>query len=459
MNPANPLHPESTRITLKELGLNPDTANSKAQLFQKLSLSIGSDNHYPTHAYFIPGRIEVLGKHVDYAGGRSITCATEQGFCFVVTPRDDGRVRIIDPTQGLESSFPLDPEIEPLSGDWTNYPMTACRRIARNFSRKPDAGEPRLNRAGLRGCDIAFSSDLPQAAGLSSSSAMIVGIFMAINDINKLSEHPAYKQQIKSDLDLAGYLGAIENGLSYGSLKGDRGVGTLGGSQDHTAILCAQAGSLSCFGYRPVKLEQRAPLPKGYVFAIGVSGVHAQKTGNAQEKYNHASGLANEAASLWRDKTGRADPHLAAAIGSSDDATTKLHDLLKDQPQPLRNRVDQFMLETYTVVPQACQALHQGDIKTFGELSDRSQNGAETMLGNQVPQTAYLAKSARELGASAASAFGAGFGGSVWALIKQEQAEQFIEKWAQRYNEAHPDESTRATFITTAAGPGASRVL
>ncbi|MDX1430536.1 MAG: galactokinase family protein, partial [Rhodothermales bacterium] len=31
--------------------------------------------------FFVPGRIEVLGKHTDYAGGRSLTCATEHGFC------------------------------------------------------------------------------------------------------------------------------------------------------------------------------------------------------------------------------------------------------------------------------------------------------------------------------------------------------------------------------------------
>ena len=58
----------------------------------------------------------------------------------------------------------------------------------------------------------------------------------------------------------------------------------------------------------------------------------------------------------------------------------------------------------------------------FGDLVDRSQQLAERRLGNQVPETIELARSARELGARAASAFGAGFGGSVWALVSRADA-------------------------------------
>ena len=61
----------------------------------------------------------------------------------------------------------------------------------------------------------------------------------------------------------------------------------------------------------------------------------------------------------------------------------------------------------------------------FGKLVDESQVAAEELLGNQVPETISLAKHARALGAYAASAFGAGFGGSVWALVSRSEAEQF----------------------------------
>ena len=440
----------STTDALTQAGMSQPQAEHKTELFRQLTEAHAQMRGQAPRSYFIPGRIEVLGKHVDYAGGRSLTCATEQGFCMVASPRDDWRVRIIEPIRKLEASFPLDPQLEPWASDWTNYPMTVCRRVARNF--------PRTLPAKLRGCDIAFTSDLPQAAGLSSSSALIVGVFTAIAEINNLKQHPAYTTQIKSDLDLAGYLGAIENGLGYGSLEGDRGVGTLGGSQDHTAILCAKANMLGCFKYRPVQLESRIALPGNYVFAIGVSGVHAAKAGNAKDQYNRASELASEAAAVWRNKTDRDDPHLAAAADSSPGAADQLLALLRDTTSNLRQRADQFLDETYHIVPKAIAALAEGDLTTFGELTDRSQAGAENKLGNQVPQTVFLAKQARELGAVAASAFGAGFGGSVWALIHEDRAQDFSNAWSESYEEAFPNQAHDACFVTTRAGPPAMRV-
>ena len=54
---------------------------------------------------------------------------------------------------------------------------------------------------------------------------------------------------------------------------------------------------------------------------------------------------------------------------------------------------------------------------------------AERLLGNQVPETISLASTARALGAAAASAFGAGFGGSVWALVPEADAHAFASDW------------------------------
>ena len=101
--------------------------------------------------YFIPGRIEVLGKHTDYAGGRSILCAIERGITLSVSPRSDAVVLVRDLTNGIECTFPLDPDLDVPPGLWITYVATVVRRLARNF---PDA------RAGA---DIAFSSDLPPA--------------------------------------------------------------------------------------------------------------------------------------------------------------------------------------------------------------------------------------------------------------------------------------------------------
>lgn len=450
--PAQSIEPDAAARSLARAGMSKPSVEIKTRQLSILyeALARMNPDTQRTTAYFVPGRIEVLGKHVDYAGGRSLTCATEQGICLVATPRDDWRIRMTDPVHKLDASFPLNPELEPLAGDWTNYPMTVARRVARNF--------PKLGMGKLTGCDIAFTSDLPQAAGLSSSSALIVAVFMAISAINKLHLHPAGAAEIKSDFDLAGYLGCIENGSGFGQLTGDRGVGTKGGSQDHTAILCAKADTLGQFAYRPVKLERRVTVPKDYVFVVGVSGVHAVKTGNARQQYNNASALAGGAVELWRKETGRDDEYLAAAVASAPDAADRLRKIIQKADEPIRVRVEQFLDEAYRIVPGAGDALNAGDLDTFGTLTDESQHGAETKLHNQVPQTVFLAQSARGHGAAAASAFGAGFGGSVWALVEADRAERFTADWSAAYRKSFPEQAQAAAFISTRPGPPAMRL-
>jgi galactokinase len=97
-------------------------------------------------------------------------------------------------------------------------------------------------------------------------------------------------------------------------------------------------------------------------------------------------------------------------------------------------------------------------MEAAGALVDRSQRGAEEWLGNQVPETVMLARSAREEGALAASAFGAGFGGSVWALTRADGAGAFSRRWQARYCAAFPGRAARAQFFETRPGPPAVRL-
>ena len=100
-------------------------------------------------------------------------------------------------------------------------------------------------------------------------------------------------------------------------------------------------------------------------------------------------------------------------------------------------------------------ALVAGDLAALGRVVERSQAGAERLLGNQVRETIWLARRARELGAVAASAFGAGFGGSVWALVRQDIIPELLERWRDDYLETFPRRSA-ARFFGTIAGPPAS---
>ncbi len=165
------------------------------------------------------------------------------------------------------------------------------------------------------------------------------------------------------------------------------------------------------------------PLPREWTFVVGVSGVAADKTGNAKESYNRASLAARAVKELWNEATGRADATLAEAAAAGPDAADRIRDVLRYRQHPdfppelLRDRFDQFFEESERIVPAAAEALARADASALGPLVDASQDRAERLLGNQIPETVTLARSARNLGAIAASAFGGGFGGSVWALV------------------------------------------
>jgi galactokinase len=387
--------------------------------------------------WWVPGRVEFLGKHTDYAGGPSLLCAIERGFAIAAVPRADTHITIIDAATGDRAETTLSPELVVRRRHWANYPFTVCRRVARNFPGR------------LHGVDLAFASDLPSASGLSSSSAFIVGTFLALADANDLSSRAEYRAAVRTPEDLAGYLGAIENGSSYGELAGDHGVGTQGGSEDHTAILCAQPDALVQYSFAPIRFERVVPLPDESLLIVASSGVRAAKTGNARAQYNRASSLATEALDMWRIRSGSTAASLAAALdeaGGVEQLRNALH-----ARSDLVDRVGHFAAES-RIVRAASDALARGDVDTLGTLVDESQRAAEQFLGNQIPETIALARSARELGAVAASAFGAGFGGSVYALVRSSEAEGFRRRWADDYRRAFPSRARNARFFVTPAG-------
>jgi galactokinase len=405
----------------------------------------------PVRGYFVPGRIEVLGKHTDYAGGRSLLCTVERGFCMVARPRTDAELHVVNARSRQCCVVALDPDLPPADEVWCNYPATVARRLARNF---PSA---------RTGADIAFVSDLPAAAGMSSSSALMVSIYLALADLNALEKAESYEREIHNQEDLAGYLGTIENGQSFGALAGDRGVGTFGGSEDHTAILCSRGGELRQYSFCPIRHERTVRMPASLVLAIAVSGVAAIKTGAARTGYNRASLAARKVLELWHRAAGRNDLTIAAAAASAPDAPERMRAILRESKEgdfaagELCDRFEQFHEESERIIPAATGALAEGDLGRFGALVDRSQLGAERLLGNQVPETIGLVKSARTLGAVAASAFGAGFGGSVWAMVPAERAPDFERQWAEWYTGRFPA-AENARFFTTRPGPSALRL-
>lgn len=384
---------------------------------------------------FVPGRIEFLGKHTDYCGGQSIVCAIDRGFQADVTPRKDSQVVLENLYSGETASFCLGSEESSRPGHWINYAIEVGRRLTRNFTQHL-----------LRGADIRFKSDLPKAAGLSSSSALMIIVYAALESANDLRGSEIFETNIKDDLDLAEYLGCVENGRSFRALAGSAGVGTFGGSQDHAAILLGRRRCLSRFSFSPLSHESDFAFPEDYKFVVASSGVAAEKTGAALGKYNRISRMVLEITNCVGSRS------LAQAIdeiGINELRSVITEGQFSFSASELLDRVEQFYIENFEIIPAVSKHLAARDFENIGDLIDTSHQNAERLLGNQIEETSFLQRSAREIGAKAASAFGAGFGGSVYALVKTSEAEQFTKKWRRTYLQRFPQRKEMSEFFIT----------
>eukprot|EP00040_Diaphanoeca_grandis_P040465 m.261840 g.261840 ORF g.261840 m.261840 type:complete len:497 (+) comp43324_c0_seq1:114-1604(+) len=437
-----------------------EKAVDKAKLFAEAATvltSNGTPANTKAKAFFVPGRVEVVGKHTDYAGGRSLLAAISKGFCIVTTDRDDDWCRFMSTSkQGEAVTVKMCKDAEVRAGHWSNYPVTALKRQSTNFAQ-----------GGLKGVDMSIACDLPGASGMSSSSAIICGVWVALNARNNFDQRQIFKDNIKNSEDLMEYLGCNENGQNFKGLIGDKGVGTFGGSEDHTAIMACTAGNLHMYSYCPTVNEGRFRVPDDKCFVIGVSGAIAEKTGDKMNDYNDAALLAKEAAAVYckyLDVT-ITQPHLANVVKHANGDANSIRTAIKKyfsaggtalftQPQLLR-RFDQFFAESEEIVQSVARAISEDKLDLLAQLVDKSQLLTDTHLQNQVPETVFLAKSARDLGAIAASAFGAGFGGSVWAYTTKENAPKFMAQWQKQYSQKFSTAANDAVFFIDVPGPGA----
>ena len=550
-------------------GFDPEPAKEIQAMFQSsaqrlLSNAEAANPTTPCRAFWVPGRIEVLGKHTDYAGGKSLLGAVNKGFAVVSTTTQDAvqnNVRIFTQfSDGRELNETLrligTPEdLERLrkcttdEGGWAAYPAAAVQRLTSNF--------------GITvGADIAIECSLPEASGMSSSSAVICYMWMVLDSYNDISSGingkatnaAAFAKSIAVNTDMSPgtegeanlytFLGNIENGKDFRpgqgefTLNGMGGVGTFGGSEDHTAIMSCTKGQLKMWEYCPTKHLRTVNVDPNVRFVVAVSGAKAEKTGAAMNEYNDACALAAWSAACFtvsrasstekpmdRDTLGALFPNttlynpnvpncaevvrqVRAELNnlhsnyfgdrcgtkrSSDDSsseqvrstiiaamrsvTSHFKTSLPAVMGPLGlgcdglesdritmdvlvQRFEQYFDESEDIVSSCCEHFDSKNYEALGTMVDSSHLFTVEKLKNTIPETAWLPRWARtaEGKALAASAFGAGFGGSCWALVNKDESEDFCKRWLNAYEKQFPAKEgcglTREFFVF-APGPGA----
>ncbi|MBA4072067.1 MAG: galactokinase [Gemmatimonas sp.] len=380
-----------------------------------------------TWRYRAPGRVELVGKHTDYAGGRSLTCATPFHMHAKAEAISEPVIRVHDQRSKSTVAMALSPAASPSGSRWSVYVAAVARRVTRDF---PQA---------RTGVEVALGSTIPTSMGMSSSSALVVTLAMAVFDANVLWESPEWMPVAGDELAFAQYCAAVESGAAWGPFAGDTGVGTRGGAQDHIAIWASRERVVGTYAYLPGRVVQRVAWPKDWRIVVATSGVRATKTGNALQAYNRVADSVRALVAAWNVDTGRSDSTLADVLDSAPGAFEHALSLAERAASAastadyLRARVRQYREETTVIVPGMADAIARGDAPAAAALMVRSQEMAEQALQNQVPQTSWLAAHAREHGAVAATAFGAGFGGAVWALVAEGDAHRVAESWMKAF--------------------------
>lgn len=136
-----------------------------------------SVNHQESFQFFAPGRINIIGEHIDYNGGFVMPAAISLGVTMTISPRNDKKVSLSSEGHSHICSLDLDKEIRFAPEDtWANYPKGIIDYLCRNKFATVEI---------KNGWDIHYQSTLPMGAGLSSSAAIeVVTAYGIMNLLN-----------------------------------------------------------------------------------------------------------------------------------------------------------------------------------------------------------------------------------------------------------------------------------
>lgn len=316
----------------------------------------------------VPGRVNLIGEHIDYHNLAVLPMALSRRVEVRWRARHDALVCAASAAYPARE-FTLAPDLEPWpSGDWGNYVKAAANAALWKW---------RL----ARGADLQISADLPPAAGLSSSSALLTACTLALLEANG----------IRASFDE----------LMEVLPEGEYFVGTRGGGMDHAAVLAARTGCALLVEFAPAR-AQAVRIPEGWSFLVAHSLGHAEKSGAVREEYNErrwagTRGLHALGYQTFRD----------ALEAESIDSLSR-----RAAPLPVRDRECFLHVATEAVrVRQAVDAMQAEDHLSFGRLLNESHYSLRDQLRISTPALDRLTAAARESGALGARLTGAGFGG------------------------------------------------
>ncbi len=350
-------------------------------------------NKQAERIFFCPGRVNLIGEHIDYNGGQVMPCAISMGTTVLIAKNNDHvfRFRAVDFPE--TSDIELKDSYTKTGPEWFNYPLGVIHEFLK-------AG------IQLEGLDFLFSGNLPIGSGLSSSASIEVLTAFALNDI------------------FSGGMNNVELAL-LGKRVENQFMGLNSGIMDQFAVAMGKEGNailLNCdtldYEYLPFEIGD-------YVLAI----INTNKPRKLVEsKYNERFAECMTAKEKLQKKLNI--NHLCEV---SIDDFIKNKELINDPV--VENRALHVISENERVI-KAREALTSGDIKTFGELMYASHQSLQDLYevsGEELDAIVEFCKTYKEC--IGARMTGAGFGGCAIALVRKDSFDDFKEKVSKAYED------------------------
>jgi len=348
----------------------------------------------PDSVFMSPGRINVIGEHVDYNDGFVLPAAIDKYICFAIKKVADselGEFYAADYDDHYTAN--VNDDLKPVSQGWVNYMLGVIHEIKKRGKK-------------IGGFKVAISSDIPIGAGLSSSAALECGFAFALNTIYELGID---RQTITimgqaSEHNFAGVKCGIMDQFASVFGKKDKVIKLDCSTLDYT--------------YYDAKLND-------YCFVLFDSCVkHTLLTSGYNDRRNEVE----RGISIIKGRF--------PEVKNYRDVTHDMVENLKEELGEIIYKRCSYVVEEIGRVEKAALALQNQDFKKLGELLNETHKGLSKDYEVSCSELDFLVdETLKEKGVSGARMMGGGFGGCSINLIKKSEAENVINTIQKKYKD------------------------
>jgi galactokinase len=360
-----------------------------------------------------PGRINLIGEHIDYNGGHVLPAAIDKKITLNFKKNNSNTCEIY--SKNFKSSFTIHlNQLERSKVEWQNFVLGVLYHI--------DNIKP--NR--IKGFDCVIESNLPLGSGISSSAALECGIAKGVNELFDLE---------LSDLEIIKISRDAEHTF----------VGTKCGIMDQFAVVKGQKNHLILLDCESLDYEMIEANFKPYIVVLL----------NTNVSHNLASSEYN----VRRDECQTALEAVQKKYPKYRHLTEVPVKVIKEfksvLPQKIYNRALYVSKENKRTL-KAVKMLKKNKLNEFGELLYKSHEGLQKLYEVSCKELDYLVKQAKKTDhVLGARMMGGGFGGCTINLVHQDKVDDFVGQISAAYEEKF---NIQLTSILTTIGDGTKKI-